>query len=74
VTRTQNDFTWAQDGNGNSYIVSNLNTLDAGQPTQAPSMTTQSVDNYGNVTQLNYYNCFRSFTNGRIRCCRTAAW
>jgi len=55
VAKVQNDFTWSQDGLSNSFISSTLNTSDPGQSYQAQSKTTQSVDNYGNVTQVNNY-------------------
>jgi hypothetical protein len=56
VTKTQNNFTWSLDSVGNSYISSTLTTLDPGQSYQAQSQTTQSVDSYGNVLQVNNYN------------------
>ena len=56
VNKTQNDFTWSQDSVGNSYISTTLNTLDSGQTYQAQSKTTQTVDIYGNVTQVNTFN------------------
>lgn len=54
--KTQNDFTWIQDSTGNSYIGTTLNTTDVGQPYQAQSKNTQTMDIYGNVTQTVAYN------------------
>jgi len=65
VTKTQNDFTWAQDGVGNSYISSTLTTLDPGQAYQAQSKTTQNVDIYGNVWQVNNYDYVNLSTPAR---------
>ena len=56
VVKTQNNFTWAQDGVGNSYIATTLTTLDPGQSYQAQKQTTQTVDNYGNVLQVQNYD------------------
>ncbi len=56
LTQTQNDFTWAQDSVGNSYIQTSLTTLDPGQTYQAQKKSVQSVDNYGNVTQVQNYD------------------
>jgi hypothetical protein len=56
VAKMQNDFTWSQDGVGNSFISSALTTADPGQSYQVQSKSTQSVDNYGNVTQVNGYD------------------
>jgi RHS repeat-associated protein len=56
VARTQNNYVWSQDAAGNSYISSNVTTADPGQTYQAQKQTNQTVDNYGNVTQVVYYN------------------
>ena|ERR1035437_3481800 len=56
VNKTENDFTWSQDSVGNSYISATVTTLDSGQSYQAQSKTTQTVDIYGNVTQVNNFN------------------
>jgi hypothetical protein len=56
VAKTQNNFTWAQDGVGNSYIATSQTTLDPGQSYQAVKQTTQTVDNYGNVLQVQNYD------------------
>ncbi|MGD1097715.1 MAG: hypothetical protein ABSB35_37725 [Bryobacteraceae bacterium] len=56
VNKTENDFTWAQDSVGNSYIATTLTTLDSGQSYQAQKETTQTVDTYGNVTQVQNFN------------------
>ena len=55
VTKTQNDFTWAQDGANNSYIATSLTTADPGQSYAAQKKATQTVDMYGNVTQVNTF-------------------
>jgi RHS repeat-associated protein len=52
----ESDVTWAQDGVGNSYIATTLTTLDPGQSFQAQKETTQTVDNYGNVLQMQQYD------------------
>ncbi|MEQ1948813.1 MAG: RHS repeat-associated core domain-containing protein [Bryobacteraceae bacterium] len=51
VTKTQSDFTWAQNGSNNSYIASTITTMDPGA-NQVQSKTAQTVDTYGNVTQV----------------------
>ena len=56
VAKTENDFTWSQDSIGNNYISSTVSTLDPGQSYQAQSKTTQAIDGYGNVTQVQKYN------------------
>jgi hypothetical protein len=56
VTKTQNNFTWGQDGVGNNYIAAAQTTLDPGQSYQAVKQTTQTVDNYGNVLQVQTYD------------------
>ena len=56
VTKTQNDFTWAQDAVSNSYISNTLTTADPGQTYQAQKQTSQIVDIYGNVTQVKNFD------------------
>jgi len=56
VAKVQNDYTWAQDAVSNSYIASATTTADPGQSYAAAKMTTQTVDTYGNVTQVNTYD------------------
>ena len=56
VTKTQNDFTWAQDAVSNSYISNTLTTADPGQTYQAQKQTSQTVDIYGNVTQVQNFD------------------
>ncbi len=63
---TQNDFTWTQDSTGNSYISNNVTTQDPGQSYQAQKATAQTVDIYGNVTQVLNYN-FGSTTGSLAR-------
>ena len=52
ANKTQNDFTWTQDAAGNKYIASTLATSDPGQSYAAQTKTGQTVDTYGNVTQV----------------------
>jgi len=54
--RMVNTYTWAQNATGNSYIGSTVTTADPGQTYQAQKKTNESVDTYGNVTQVVYYN------------------
>ena len=56
VAKIQNDFTWAQDAVSNSYISSTLITADPGQTYQAQKKTNQTVDIYGNVTQVQNFD------------------
>ena len=56
VTKTQNDYTWTQDSAGNSYIASTTTTADPGQSYAAAKKTDQTVDIYGNVTQVKTYD------------------
>ena len=58
VTKIQNDFTWAQDTAlyPNSYISRTLTTADPGQPYQIQKQTNQTVDIYGNVTQVQNFD------------------
>jgi RHS repeat-associated protein len=64
------DFTWAQTPtSSNPYISSTLTTLDPGQSYQAQKKTTQTLDQYGNLTQMQLYDFgnlstpARSYTN-----------
>jgi RHS repeat-associated protein len=66
VTKTQNDFTWAQDNVGNLYISSTLTTLDPGQSYQAQKKTDQSVDIHGNVLNVFQYDYNSLTTPARI--------
>ena len=52
TTLSENDFTWSQDANGNFYISSTLNTYNPGG---FQTKVSQSVDLYGNVTQVQKY-------------------
>jgi hypothetical protein len=56
VAKVQNDYTWIQDANSNSYISSVTTTADPGQSYAAAKMTNQTVDIYGNVTQVKTYD------------------
>ncbi len=55
LTLVQNDFTWIPDANGNFYVGTTLNTYNPGS-TQVVSQTNQTVDVYGNVTQVKKFN------------------
>jgi len=55
VTLTQSDFTWSQ-SSLNSYISSATTTADPGQSYQVQKKSNQSVDAYGNVTQVQQFN------------------
>ncbi len=64
------DFTWAQTPTSvNPYISSTLTTLDPGQSYQVQKKTTQTLDQYGNLTGMQLYNFgnlstpARSYTN-----------
>jgi RHS repeat-associated protein len=64
------DFTWAQTPtSANPYINSTLTTLDPGQSYQAQKKTTQTLDQYGNLTNMQLYDFgnlstpARSYTN-----------
>jgi hypothetical protein len=54
--RIENDFTWIQDGAGNSNIQSTVTSLDPGAWAAQQKTTTQTLDRYGNVTQVVDYN------------------
>jgi RHS repeat-associated protein len=56
TVRLQNIFTWSQNASGNSYISSTNTTLDRDQSYNTQKQTNQTVDAYGNVTQVVYYN------------------
>ena len=55
TTMLENDFTWNQDANGNFYIGSTLTTWNPGS-SQVQTKTNQTVDVYGNVTQVQKYS------------------
>ena len=55
VAKVQNDYTWTQDAVGNSYIASVTTTADPGQSYAAAKKSDQTVDTYGNVTQVKTY-------------------
>ena len=51
------DFTWSQTPTSlNPYISTTLTTLDQNQSYQAQKQTTQTLDQYGNRTQMQVYN------------------
>jgi RHS repeat-associated protein len=49
-------YTWAQDANGNSSISQTQRTLDPGQAYSVTSYVKQTVDVYGNVTAIDYFD------------------
>src|SRR5262249_25577463 len=55
IVKTQSDFTWMQDANGNSYISRTDATADPGQSYAVTARTEQTVDVNGNVTQVKNY-------------------
>ena len=56
TAKTQTAVAWTQDANGNNYVGSSTTTLDPGQSYSATKESAQTLDNYGNVTQVQYYN------------------
>jgi len=54
-------YTWAQDPAGNPYAGQVQTTSDPGQTYAVTTQVTQTLDQYGNVTQSNLYN-FNSLT------------
>src|SRR5258708_39650818 len=51
------DFGWATTStSGNPYINATVTTPDWGQPSQIQKQTTQTLDQYGNLTQMQVYN------------------
>jgi hypothetical protein len=48
-------YTWAQDAAGNPYISAKSSVLNGGTPSQQTALTTQTLDQYGNVTQSAIY-------------------
>jgi len=54
---SQQDFSWAQTPTSlNPYISSTLTTLDPGQSYQAQKKTTQTLDQYGNLLNMQQYD------------------
>jgi len=57
LTIFEQDFTWAQTPTSlNAYISSTLTTLDPGQSYQAQKKTTQALDQYGNLLNMQQYD------------------
>jgi hypothetical protein len=50
------DYTWTTDSAGNQYISTDLTTEDDYNPTAIQKKTTQTLDQYGNLTQMQVYN------------------
>lgn len=69
VTMVSQTQTWVQDANGNPYIGTALVTQDPGQSYQAQKKTEQTLDVWGNLTQVKLYDInslttpLRTYTN-----------
>ncbi len=50
------DYTWTTDSLGNQYISTDLTTEDDYDPTAIQKKTTQTLDQYSNLTQMQVYN------------------
>src|SRR5581483_1001361 len=50
------NYTYAQDPAGNPYVSSLLTTVDPGLSTQVQKKTTQTLDSYGNLTQMRVFD------------------
>ena len=55
-TLTKDDFTWQQDGAGNSYISTATTTSDPGTSYAVQKSTEQGQDQYGNVLWMKQNN------------------
>jgi hypothetical protein len=53
---SRNTSTWAQDGALNPYVSTAQTTLDESSPNPQTTKTTQTLDQYGNVTQAQVYD------------------
>ncbi len=53
---SHDSFTWVQDAAGNPYIGAKVSTLDEGTVAAKSMKTTQTLDQYGNVTQSAVYD------------------
>ncbi len=51
----RDSYTWSQSSSGNPYISAKTHTLDEGTSNAQSALTTQTVDGYGNLTQLVTY-------------------
>ena len=62
-------YAWTTDSVGNPYISTDTATEDEGNPTQIVKQTTQTLDQYGNVTQMKIFDYgfgstpMRTYTN-----------
>ena len=57
VAGSLNDaYTWTADSAGNQYISVDLTTEDDYNPTSIQKQTKQTLDQYGNLTQMQVYN------------------
>ena len=52
---TRDTYTWAQGASGNPYIATKVSVSDEASSNPAATQTTQTVDTYGNVTQMVVY-------------------
>jgi len=55
VVKSKQDYTWTQDAAQRPYVNAVLNTIDPGQSYQKQSKTEQTLDGYGNLTQMKIY-------------------
>ena len=52
---TRDTYTWAQSSSGNPYIATKVSVADEASSNPASAETTQTVDAYGNMTQMVVY-------------------
>ena len=52
----QKDFSWTQTGAGSPYVSQTISSLNPGTTSSVQSKTTQTLDNYGNLTQSQLYD------------------
>ncbi|WP_162180005.1 RHS repeat-associated core domain-containing protein [Bryobacter aggregatus] len=55
LTKSKSESTWAQSASSNTYVSESLSTTDQGQTYQKQSKTTQTIDEYGNLTNSTLY-------------------
>ena len=56
VAKTHSDYTWAQDALYRPYISSTVTTLDPNTSNAISKQTTQTLDQFGNVTSMTQYD------------------
>ncbi|MCZ2149713.1 MAG: hypothetical protein LC126_18290, partial [Bryobacterales bacterium] len=67
--KSRQGYTWTQDSAGRPYIGTALSTLDPGAGYQKQAKTEQTLDGYGNLTQMKIYDygnlatAARTYTN-----------